>query len=197
MNKIKKIVIEEIHNVLREKKHKKHINKLAGDLFEAVKTAEAVKSNPKKHKIAKKIVSITENRLLKEFHEEGEDKMIKAQLLSIMENAKKLYHMIEENQEMEDWIQSKITIAEDYLRATYGYMKYYNGVEDMENEVDDEMEWDDIEEEDFDEMDNGMDDIEYEEYDDDEIDSDEIWDDEEYIEDEDEDDFMSQGYSPV
>ena len=197
MNKIKKIVIEEIHNVLREKKHKKHINKLAGDLFEAVKTAEAVKSNPKKHKIAKKIVSITENRLLKEFHEEGEHKMIKAQLLSIMENAKKLYHMIEENQEMEDWIQSKITIAEDYLRATYGYMKYYNGVEDMENEVDDEMEWDDIEEEDFDEMDNGMDDIEYEEYDDDEIDSDEIWDDEEYIEDEDEDDFMSQGYSPV
>ena len=154
MNKIKRIVIEEIHNVLLENKHKNTIKKLTGDLFEAVRTAESVKSNPKKHKIAKKLVSITENRLLKEFHEEGEEKMFKAQLLSILENAKKLYHMMEDDQQLEDWIQSKITIAEDYLRATYGYMKYYNGVEDMENEVDDEMEWDEVEEEDedFDEM---------------------------------------------
>ena len=154
MNKIKRIVIEEIHNVLLDNKHKNTIKKLTGDLFEAVRTAESVKSNPKKHKIAKKLVSITENRLLKEFHEEGEEKMFKAQLLSILENAKKLYHMMEDDQQLEDWIQSKITIAEDYLRATYGYMKYYNGVEDMENEVDDEMEWDEVEEEDedFDEM---------------------------------------------
>jgi len=195
MNKIKKIVIEEIHNVLRENKHKKNINKLTGDLFEAVKTAEAVKSNPKKYKVAKKLITITENRLLKEFHEEGEDKMVKAQLLSIMENAKKLYHMMEDNQQLEDWIQSKITIAEDYLRATYGYMKYYNGVEDMETEVDDEMEWDEVEEEDFDEMDNG---IEYEDYDEEEFDSDEIWDDEdEFTEDEDDSDFMNQGYPTV
>jgi len=197
MNKMKRIVIEEIHNVLLERKHKNNIKKLTGNLFEAVRTAESVKSNPKKHKIARKLVSITENRLLKEFHEEGEEKMVKAQLLSIMENAKKLYHMMEDDQQLEDWVQSKITIAEDYLRATYGYMKYYNGVEDMENEVDDEMEWDEVEEEDedFDEMDNEM---EYVDYDEEEYDSDEIWDDEdEYIDDEDDSYFMDQEYPAI
>jgi hypothetical protein len=188
MNPIKKMIVQETVKVLREENKKRKIKKAAGNLFEAVKTASSLKDNSKKKRIAEKIVKIAENKLIREFHEEGEDRMLKAQLLSIMENAKKLYHMIGEDEQLEDWIQSKITIAEDYLRATYGYMKYYNGVEDMEHEVDDEMEWDEVEEEDFDDMG----DVEYDDEDAwDETDIDDFddleYEDEDYMEDEDSD----------
>ena len=158
MNPIKKMIIQETVNVLRQEKKKRKISKASGDLFEAVQTAASLKSNSKNKRIVDKIVKIAENKLIREFHEEGEEKMVKAQLLSIMENAEKIYHMMEDNQQLEDWVQSKITIAEDYLRATYGYMKYYNGVEDMEHQVDDEMEWDEVEEEEYDEVEDEYDD---------------------------------------
>jgi hypothetical protein len=83
--------------------------------------------------------------------------MLKAQLLSIMSNAKKMYHMIEEEDQFEDWIQSKITIAEDYLRAAYGYLTYFNGGEDVDDDFENEDEWDEVDEEDID-MDDESDD---------------------------------------
>jgi len=88
--------------------------------------------------------------------------MFKAQLLSIMKNSQKLYHMIDESDELEDWVQSKITLAEDYLQAVYGYIAYQNGGDDVEmgDDWDDEDGWDDIDEEDWDDEsyeDDGMD----------------------------------------
>ena len=113
-----------------------------------------------------------------------------------MHNAKQIYEMIDEHDEFEDWLQSKVTIAEDYLRAIHGYMKYYNGDEDMGTEFEDEIEYDEKE------MNFGDDETEeYAEFPDeafdsedmdDEIDSDEIWDDDDgeafdyFIEDEEE-----------
>jgi len=142
MSEIKKFVIKEIRDVLREEKHKQKIKELSGILFEAIETANVVKSNPKRFAIAKKIIKITEGDLIKEYHKEGEGKMFKAQLLSIMHNAKQIYEMIDEHDEFEDWLQSKVTIAEDYLRAIHGYIKYYNGDEDMGTEFEDEIELD-------------------------------------------------------
>jgi len=192
MNPIKKMIVQETVKVLREENKKRKIRKASGDLFEAVKTASSFKGNSKKKRIAEKVVKIAENKLIREFHEEGEEKMVKAQLLSIMENAEKLYHMMEDNQQLEDWVQSKITIAEDYLRATYGYMKYYNGVEDMEQQVDDEMEWDEVEEEEYDDQD-GWDETDIED-DDYEFEDFEDFDDEEFedFDDEDDVDFIQQ-----
>ncbi len=54
MNKIKRIIIEETAKVLREMKNNKGISKTKTDLYEAIKTADVVKNNPKKYKIAKK-----------------------------------------------------------------------------------------------------------------------------------------------
>ena len=184
MSSIKKFVVKEIVDVLREEKHKRNIRLLSNDLVEAVKVAELVKSNPKKSKVANKIIAISESRLIKEIHhDDGEGRMLKAQLLSIMENAEKLYHMIDEHDHLEDWVQSKITVAEDYITSVHGFMKYYNGVEDMEDEKD-EMELPYIDDTEM-ESDEDMEDIVYGE---------DEWDDGDdepfdyFIEDEDEDD---------
>lgn len=206
MNPIKKMIIEETVNVLREVKQEKNIKKLTHDLHEAVQTAKAVKDNPKKYRIAKKIVSVTESKLLKHLRSikenhgiEDESEMAKAQLLAIMEKAKELYQMIGDNIQLEDWVQYKLSIAENYMDAIHGYMKYFNGGEDMEynmvdkmddenneDELDSEMEWDDVDEEDFDD-DLGDEDFGDEEYYDVEDFGDEDFGDEEF---EDEEDYL-------
>jgi hypothetical protein len=85
---------------------------------------------------------------------EGEGRMLKAQLASIITSANKLLSMIDDDDQFEDWIQSKITIAEDYLRASYSYMTYYNGEEDVVDDWDDDEDWDDVD----------MDDQDWDEY---------------------------------
>jgi hypothetical protein len=200
MNPIKKMIIEETVNALREVKHKKKIKEITGELYEAVRIAGMVKNNPTKHKVAKRVIHSAEQLLFKELrkvnenHEyEGEGKMAKAQLLAIMEKANELYHMIDEGMQLEDWVQYKLSIAENYMDAVHGYMKYYNGVEDMEHEVDDEMEWEEVEEEDFDDAD----DIEYDDedgWDETNIDDfEDFGDEEEYYDEEDFDEFDEEG----
>jgi hypothetical protein len=53
--------------------------------------------------------------------------------------------------QLEDWLQYKLSIAENYIDAIHGYIKYFNGEDDMEHEIsdEDELQWDDVEEEDF------------------------------------------------
>ena len=71
--------------------------------------------------------------------------------------------MIDDEDQFEDWVQSKITIAEDYLRASYGYLTYYNGEGEADDsdweddEMDDSEGWDEVDEEDWEEgdFDNG------------------------------------------
>ena len=202
MKDVKKFVVKEIVNVLREEKHKRNVRVLSNDLVEAVKVAELVKLNPKKSRVANRMVAITESKLLKEIHhDQGEGRMLKAQLLSIMENAEKLYHMIDEHDELEDWVQSKITVAEDYLTAVHGFMKYYNGVDDMENEKEGMEDWDEVEsdiesiglDDTFDDMD--FEDAEFGEEEWDDEDGDEPFD--YFIEDEDEDEEEDEFASPV
>lgn len=159
------MIIEETVNVLREMKHENDLKILIRDLYEAIQTTKTVKDNPKKYKVAKKIVAITEENLLKQIrkvnennHLEDESEMAKAQLLAIMEKAKELYHMLGTDIQLEDWVQYKLSIAENYMDAIHGYMKYFNGDNDMQNDnedeivddLDDEIEWDDVDEEDFD-----------------------------------------------
>lgn len=202
MNPIKKMIIQETANVLREVKQKKVIKNLTQNLHEAVNTAKAVKNNPKKYRVAKKIVSITEGKLLKELRNikenhqfEDESEMAKAQLLAIMEKAKELYQMLGNNAQLEDWVQYKLSIAENYMDAVHGYMKYFNGENNMEDnmtdDMDDEMGFDDVEEEDFD-GEFGEEDFGDEEY----YDIEDFDDDEEYYDEEDFDDdeeYLSSG----
>lgn len=208
MSSLKNFVREEIKNVLKQESLRIQLRELEKNLFEAVnttsslkkktmssKTLNEIKKNYKKYKSAKKITEDLESKLSKNYkvyegYVEGEGKMLRAQLLSIMENAERLYHMVDEGDMLEDWVQSKVTVAEDYLRAVASYIKYYNGEKNMEDydeleydetDYDDEDSWDEIEVED-DELDYEDDLIDDEDFDDDEIDSDEIWDDEDEFE---------------
>jgi hypothetical protein len=194
MDSLKEFLQNEIQFAVNQEMSRIKINNLNKTLVEAVNTASSLKNvNSKKYETANKVVKLIETRLKKEYKKynesfEGEGEMLKAQLLSIMENAERIYHMIDESDTFEDWLQSKVTIAEDYLRAVNGYLKYFNGenhmkndeIEDDELEYDDEnYDWDDVEEDELDFEDDEDYDWEDEDFDEEEFD------------DEDEDDFLT------
>lgn len=157
---MKNFVMSEIDKTIKRETMKKRIKEASKDLFDAVNASNEVLSenvSENKKKLANSLVLVAENKLREAYYdldkedgcdcEEGEGEMFKAQLLSIITNAQKLYHMVDDEDQFEDWIQSKITIAEDYLRAAYGYLTYYNGGEDAENDWGEEEDWDDVNEE--------------------------------------------------
>jgi hypothetical protein len=206
MSSLKKFVREEVNSALKKESARIKFREMQKNLYEAVNTmgslkkktmesknASELKRNYKKYKIAKKITEQIESKLSSAYRkfegqEEGEDKMMKAQLLSIMENAERIYHMIEDGEMFEDWLQYKVTIAEDYLRAVSGYLKYYNGENNMKDDYEldsyDDLDYDDSELDDED-WDDDFDDIE-----EDELDyEDEGWDDEDFSDLEDDEDF--------
>lgn len=196
MSSLKQFIREEVNNALIKENARIEFKEMQKNLYDAVntmaslkkkisesKTETELKRNDKKYKIAKKITEQIENKLSIAYRrfegiEEGEDRMMKAQLLSIMENAERIYHMIDEGEMFEDWLQYKVTIAEDYLRAVSGYLKYYNGEKSMkydnELESDDEFDYD----EDFEDIDDEDFDDEFDDVEEDELDyEDEDWDD--------------------
>ena len=136
-----------------------------------------------------------ERQRLKENHGiEDESEMAKAQLLAIMEKAKELYQMLGDNIQLEDWVQYKLSIAENYMDAIHGYMKYFNGGDEMESEEmydDDNAEWDDVDEEDYEDEFDDVDDMDFE--DDEEYYDGDFEDDEEYDVFDDSDDEFSIG----
>ena len=54
----------------------------------------------------------------------GEGAMARADLYRAAKNAMKLFQMVQENQELEGWVQAKITKSADYLDSVYHYMEY-------------------------------------------------------------------------
>jgi serine protease inhibitor len=55
---------------------------------------------------------------------EPESKMMQYQLKNIIENAEELIQMIEGVNEIEDWVQAKVTLADDYISTLRDYMKH-------------------------------------------------------------------------
>lgn len=53
-----------------------------------------------------------------------EGQMARADLYRAAKNAMKLFQMIEESQELEGWVQAKLTKAADYIDSVYHYMEY-------------------------------------------------------------------------
>ena len=199
MNRVKKIIIEEAAKVLREMKKRRKVGSVKSNLYEAVKTADMVKHNPRKYRIANKLVSISENRFIKERQKlkeehgpEDESEMAKAQVTAIIEKANEIFRMLDGVTQLEDWLQYKLSIAENYIDAVHGYMKYFNGGEEMENdEIDDEESFDDVEEEDYDDDFEDMDDFDGEFEDMTDFDDDLGYDEEEEYEEGDDDYYFS------
>ena len=177
MKNLKEFFVNEVNNAIQKQNAKKIIKEASKDLYDAVNLQIKLKkenASDKKMKLAEKAVLMAESKVLEGYDElnggcdceEGEGRMLKGQLLSLMANAEKLYHMISEEDQFEDWVQAKITMAEDYINSTYSYLTYYNGEgeadeSDWDDEFDgeewegDEEDWDDVDEEDFE--DDGMD----------------------------------------
>jgi hypothetical protein len=75
----------------------------------------------------------TEEKDEREYDYEGD--MAKSQLKSIITNAQKLHDMLDDSTNLPEWVQSKITLAEDYVLTAANYME---GELDEEYEIDEE-----------------------------------------------------------
>lgn len=56
--------------------------------------------------------------------DDHEAKMARADLYKLAEYSIKLFKLIGENEELDGWVQSKITKASDYISSVYHYMEY-------------------------------------------------------------------------
>jgi hypothetical protein len=61
----------------------------------------------------------------KEVDDEGN--MAKGELRMIASRAQEIISMLDDNTQLEGWVQSKITKAEDYINSVYDYMKGQKG----------------------------------------------------------------------
>jgi len=57
-------------------------------------------------------------------HDDHEAAMARAQLYKLAKYSAKLFEMIEEGEELEGWVQAKITKASDYVSAVYHHLEY-------------------------------------------------------------------------
>ena len=57
-------------------------------------------------------------------HDDHEAKMARAELYKLAQYSAKLFRMIDENEELDGWVQSKITKAADYISSVYHSLEY-------------------------------------------------------------------------
>ena len=62
--------------------------------------------------------------LEKQSVDDHEAKMARAELYKLNQYSAKLFKLIGENDELDGWVQSKITKAADYISSVYHYLEY-------------------------------------------------------------------------
>ena len=78
-------------------------------------------SKEEKHTFQVHKESVTEAKDPREYDYEGD--MAKSQLRSIIANAQRAHDMLEDDTNMAEWVQSKITLAADYISTVADYMQ--------------------------------------------------------------------------
>ena len=53
-----------------------------------------------------------------------EGKMARADLFKLAQYSFKLFKMLDDNQQLDGWVQAKITKAADYIASVYHYLEY-------------------------------------------------------------------------
>jgi len=117
------------------KRYKAHRRVMGGNPYDGIKEAIGYESENKKrlkqiaataknaqtkHSEAKPL-SFTEAKDAREYDYEGD--MTKSQLRSIIVNAQQAHDMLKDNTNMAEWVQSKITLAADYVSTVADYMQ--------------------------------------------------------------------------
>ena len=57
-------------------------------------------------------------------YDEYRGQMARTQLMSLADKARELAEQMEDDTQLEAWVESKITLAEDYIQTVYDYLKY-------------------------------------------------------------------------
>ncbi len=84
--------------------------------------AKAIMAKQSKHPLSQNMgEAVKDVADLGEYDYEGD--MAKSQLRSILVNAKRLHDMLEDQDNLPEWVQSKITLAEDYILTAASYME--------------------------------------------------------------------------
>lgn len=78
-------------------------------------------TKPAKGFLSKQKTGMNEAKDDREYDYEGD--MAKTQLKTIIRNAQKIHDMIEEDENMPEWVQSKITLAKDYIVVSANYLE--------------------------------------------------------------------------
>jgi hypothetical protein len=111
---LKEVDMKELEDTLKRLK-KENPGKKIGYAF--------VKDSPKGYKISIDGKYIQESLNEDDWMQaDDESDMAKSQLRSIQSNAAKLMSMIGDNEQLDAWVQSKLTKAEDYLNSVEGYL---------------------------------------------------------------------------
>ena len=100
----------------------KQLQEIVGrDIKSDIKTLDS-KAFFQKHGKRKSDVSsfVSEAKEKSEYDYEGD--MARGQLQSIVNNAQRVHDMLEDNDNLPEWVQSKITLAEDYVSTVANYM---------------------------------------------------------------------------
>ena len=95
----------------------------AGDYNKGNKRFSGIMKATKKqmaNDIITRASSVTEAKEKTEYDYEGD--MARGQLQSIINNAQRVHDMLEDNDNLPEWVQSKITLAEDYVSTVANYM---------------------------------------------------------------------------
>ena len=88
----------------------------------AAKDAEVKALQARKKAIDDELTRIQRTGLTEAMHADYEGKMAKAQLISIVKNAKDLFDSMDDNTQLKSWIQSKLSKAEDYISSVRTYL---------------------------------------------------------------------------
>ena len=107
----------------------KHIGGEYGDIaknimqrrMKGLSTSTALQARDRLAKMNKEETKMNEAKDEREYDYEGD--MAKTQLKTIIRNAQKIHDMIEDDENMPEWVQSKITLAKDYIVVAANYLE--------------------------------------------------------------------------
>jgi len=102
-----------------------------GDESSSTEASENIAKKGGKTVIVKTLDQMKEAKEKSEYDYEGD--MARGQLQSIVNNAQRVHDMLKDNDNLPEWVQSKITLAEDYISTVANYM-----MSEVDEEVKDE-----------------------------------------------------------
>ena len=118
-----KVPFDQVNSPLRagRKALKQESATEVNEMSHGKKLAKMIMAKQSKHPIAQQMgEEVKDVADVGEYDYEGD--MAKSQLRSILANAKRLHDMLEDKDNLPEWVQSKITLAQDYIMTAADYM---------------------------------------------------------------------------